>query len=622
MAQQSSAQILVEERAFPPLVQLSVQLPTGALQDPEDQGGRASLCWDAAARAAGGRDRKAFASAIDSLGARLSVDVGQTSTRLVISGLVEHADAMAALLADVVFRPGFAVADVDEARALRLAALEDREDDDAALAADGVVRYALRGSPLGRPVDGTASSVSGLDVAACKSAHRKAISDVGAWLGVAGALPTSDAQALCRKHFAPLLLRPPQRAKMPTAPAGDGRRLLLIDHPGQPSAQVALALRAPGARDPLGTALVVADSIVGGAFTSRLSQQVRELRGWTYSIQSQWLAGPDDGLWLLSWAPRNAVTARSIDLVLRQLELAAADGPTAAEVAFAREHLRGSQRLALETAYARLGARLGALLLGLPADWVQGFEARLERVDKRATAAAMGQTFAARDVAVVVVGDAEKLRPTLDKLASGFEIEVLREGQTPEATALPGRKSGKTLARPQPPNPPPDDTEDHGPEFDEGGEQLEPPATETPTADDEAIDVDEGAGPDDDGADTGDSDSGSEGAGASDDDADGGGGRASATPDRGAGRRGESATPPEPPAAAAPATSAPAARDRPVAGKPPVAGNAKSAPRAAAAGKATTATPAPPTTKASAAGRPVIEKAKGGPSTDPSSKHR
>ncbi len=553
MSQQGSAQILVEERAFPPLVQLSIQLPTGALQDPDDQVGRASLCWDAAVRAAGGRDRQAFASAIDALGARLSVDVGQTSTRLVISGLVEHAEAMAALLADVAFRPGFAAADVEEARALRLAALEDREDDDAALAGEGVLRYALRGSPLGRPVDGTARSVAGLNVAACKAAHRKAISDLGAWIGVAGALPTSAAQALSHKHFGPLLQRPPQRAKVPTAPAGDGRRLLLIDHPGQPSAQVALALRAPGARDPLGTALVVADSIVGGAFTSRLSQQVRELRGWTYSIQSQWVAGPEEGLWLLNWAPRNAVTARSIDLVLRHLELAAADGATAAEVAFSRDHLRGSQRLALETAHARLGARLGALLLGLPVDWVQGFEARLDHVDKRAVAAAMAQAFAARDVAVVVVGDAAKLRPTLDKLASGFEIEVLREGQDPEATTLPGRKSGRTLARPQATTAPADDTDDHGPEFDEGGEQVDPPTQETPTADDEPMDGDDSGGKDDgDGTDGGTDD------------------------------EDESDTPPDP-----------QDDDSPPGDKAPASGKAKAAPPAPAAGKVPAKTPAP-----------------------------
>ncbi len=490
--------LILVERSWPALLQVTIQLHHGALADPVGQEGRAVLCWDAALRAGGGRDHATFAAALDGLGAKIDADVGQATTRITVAGLSEHADAMMALLADAVLRPTFADADIEEVRAQRLAELADRADDDDAMAAEGIVRYAWRGSPLARPLDGTIASVQRLKAADCRAAHAAMVGKVAVDVGIAGAITRKDAEALLRKHFAGLGSAAGAPVAVPRPPPVDGRRLLIIDHPGQSAAQVALALRTPGARDPAGTAISVGDALLAGAFTSRLSQQVRELRGWTYSIHSNWAASANHGLWILQWAPRNAVVAKSIDLVVRHLEIAAADGPTKKEVDFARDYLRGSQRHALETAEADVSARLRSRALGLPAEWIDGFEARLAAIDRKQVAAAMARTFAADDVVVVVVGDAARLRPSLEKLASGFAIEVLSRDGLPEATTQAGRKPVRTVARPDT-KPTIDDGEDRGPAFDDSGEAVDPPPAATEVEDDEATegdDVDEGEGAD------------------------------------------------------------------------------------------------------------------------------
>lgn len=482
--------LVLVQRPWPALLQVTIQFHQGALADPVGQEGRAVLCWDAALRAGGGRDHATFAAALDGLGAKIDADVGQSTTRVTVAGLSEHADAMMALLADAVLRPTFAASDVDEVRAQRLAELADRADDDDATAAEGVVRYAWRGSPLARPLDGTPASVQRLKVEDCRAAHGAILGKVAVDIGIAGAITRKDAEALVRKHLGGLGNPSAAPHGVPKPPPGDGRRLLILDHPSQSAAQVALALRTPGARDPAGTAISVGDALLAGAFTSRLSQQVRELRGWTYSIHSNWAAGANHGLWILQWAPRNAVVAKSIDLVVRHLEIAAAEGATRKEVDFARDYLRGSQRHALETAEADVAARLRSRALGLPVDWIDGFEARLDAVDRKQVGAAMARTFAADDVVVVVVGDAARLRPSLEKMASGFAIEVLPREAAPEATTMPGRKPVRTVARPDT-RPRHDESEDQGPAFDDSGEAVDPPPASTET-DDEPGAEDEG----------------------------------------------------------------------------------------------------------------------------------
>ena len=487
----SSDPLVVVERAWPPTLHVVVQLQSGALADPTGLEGRAALCWDAAVRAGGGLDRKAFATRLEALGARLDADVGRHGTQIAISGLAEHADAMFALLADVVLRPGLAASDVDEAREQLRAGIAAREDDDEATASDALVRYALRGDVAGRPIDGDPATLGKIDAKACRALVEAAVAGVRVDIGVGGALDAKTAHALTRKHFAPLLA--PRRAagtaanRSSAGPGRDGRRLLLIDHPGRNAAQVALAIPTSGATAPGATALVVADAVLGGAFTSRLSHQIRELRGWTYSIGSHLQAGPRHGLWSLAWAPRNAVVAKSIDLALRQLELAALDGATRREVAFARDFLRGSQRQAVETAGEELAARLRVRALGLPDDWLAGFEGRLAAVDGKATAAAM-KRLAPSDVVVVVVGDAARLRPQLEAMASGFAVEVLPRGGVPELTRQPGRAAAPTPARPQVRE---EGDDEIGPDFDEKGEVVDAPPPVTPTADESEDDGDD-----------------------------------------------------------------------------------------------------------------------------------
>ena len=104
----------------------------------------------------------------------------------------------------------------------------------------------------------------------------------------------------------------------------------------------------------------------------------------------------------------------------------------------------------------------------------------------------MARTFAADDVVVVVVGDAARLRPALEKLASGFAIEVLSRVGQPETTTLAGRKPVRTVARPDT-KLSPDDSEDQGHAFDDTGEAVDPPPAAT-AVDDDAPDGDEDAG--------------------------------------------------------------------------------------------------------------------------------
>jgi predicted Zn-dependent peptidase len=124
--------------------------------------------------------------------------------------------------------------------------------------------------------------------------------------------------------------------------------------------QAYVLLGAPGlsVRDERRFTLSVLDTILGGGMSSRLFQEVREKRGLAYSVYSFQQGYRDAGLFGVSAGTSPGSVQECVDVIVGELERMAADGPTAAEVTLAKEHLKGSMTLGLESSSGRM-MRLG-----------------------------------------------------------------------------------------------------------------------------------------------------------------------------------------------------------------------------------------------------------------------
>lgn len=491
--------VVVVERPWPPLAEVWVQLPVGSLADPDGVEGLSYLAWQTAIEAGGKRNSTAYARALDVIGATLDVDVGLRRT--IVHGQVPtlHIKKFMSLLSDVVLRPQFDADDFKRKRKLAIADAHASMDDDEVLADDAAMRYLHRGEPVGRSAEGTAKSLKKVTLSAAKKLHARAIRTAMRF-GFAGDLRRQPALELVDRYFPdsegskkPLTNRKTQPPKLA------GRRLLVLNRPGRTQAQIVILVPTVGANSAKMPAMAIAATALGGTFTSRLVRQVRELRGWSYSLDADLEIGYDTGVIAIRWAPQNRVTAASIDLVMGQLELLRATGLTKPELRFIKDHLKGAHRLAIETAAGEMAERMRALALGLPIDYPQRLSALIGRVDRKFLSAALVQHFDPSRAVAVVVGDAAVLSTSLAKMTSGFAVETIAYTASPEATTVVGNLVSVTkLAKPPPP-PDPNASAETGPIFDESGDPVDEaqlPEGDTSTDDDDALDdgaVDEDA---------------------------------------------------------------------------------------------------------------------------------
>jgi len=224
--------LIVEESHAVPLVHLELAARSGSAADPRGNEGLINLAAELARRGAAGRTREALDEALDALGARLDVVVEPDSVRFVGEVLARNLDPFLALLADVVLRPDFTVAELGRTRREIQAQLDENRNDDRALCSRYFERRLYGDHPYGRASDGTEKSLARLRRAEVEDRFRAAFAGRNLIFGAAGDVTPDAFQTKITRAFAGLQPgAPPAPAVLRQPLLPDGWRIQLVDKP-------------------------------------------------------------------------------------------------------------------------------------------------------------------------------------------------------------------------------------------------------------------------------------------------------------------------------------------------------------------------------------------------------
>ncbi|MBI5764057.1 MAG: insulinase family protein [Planctomycetes bacterium] len=345
------------ERRELPLVNLLLQLPDGAGNDEASKAGLSVLSAGMIDEGAGSRGALEFSNELNLLGATLMTSVDQESGRIGLSVLRRNFDAALALYADAVARPRMEEKEWDRVKTLHLQALKQAEDRPTQVAARvGMRTFFGDGHPYGRPTEGTMETVKGLDLAAIKARYQQMFNPKGSILFVAGDLSASDAKAALEKALGswkgtgPIAKR--ERKDMP-APPGP-MRVVLVDKPQSVQTVIRFYAPAPTYRSPDRVRLGCLNTILGGSFTSRLNQNLREQHGYTYGARSSFNLRSGTGYFSAGADVQAEYTGAALQEFMKEFDKIRAGDITSEEA----EKARKTNRVDLVEAFQGLGGLL------------------------------------------------------------------------------------------------------------------------------------------------------------------------------------------------------------------------------------------------------------------------
>jgi zinc protease len=404
----------------------------GSAADPPDRPGLTDLATGTLDRGTTHRDALGLARELEAAGATLSGDTAKDGTWLSTTSLTTHAAATLAILADVAANPTFPADEVERVRDADVVALrQGRDNADTIAETVGVREVYGAGHPYGHRATGTEDGLRAATVAELRRAHDRAFTPATTALVLTGDLTGPEARTLATGAFgswtgppAPDCPRSPGPVgscgpPAPGPPAGTPARILLVDKPG--AAQTALFLAAPGVAqtDPDFEPLLVTNRVFGGGFSSRLNQDLRETRGYTYGASSSVGTFRGVGLDTIAMDVQTPSTADAVRETVHDLDTLTASGVTADELGRAKDWMARSLPSRFDTGDSTVKTLRTLYLDDLPADYFQTRPGRLARITAGDVAAVARRRFAAGAFTVVAVGDRAAIEDPLRALNLG-----------------------------------------------------------------------------------------------------------------------------------------------------------------------------------------------------------
>ncbi|HRX19814.1 MAG TPA: pitrilysin family protein [Gemmatimonadales bacterium] len=377
---------------------------------------------------AGGRSALELAEAVDFLGASLGAGAGWDNITISVSGPKRTFSEAFALMADLVLRPTFASADVARERAARQAALLSAKDSPGQVASRVFARNIFpAGHPYHVDLNGDSASTAALDSAAVRTFWHRTADPRRAVLIVTGDVTPAEARQWATTQLG-AWTAPAERTMIPPAATiaaapTPATRVILVDKPG--AAQSVIMIGAPGVdrESPDYPALEVMNTILGGSFSSRLNDILREQRGYSYGAGSGFSWRPVPGPFQASSQVRTNVTDSSLAVFFEQFRRIRDEPVDPVELERARNYLVLGALGDYETARQVAGAIGTSVVFGIPLS-----RTAEELVAMGKVTAADVQRVARRyldptRLTVVVVGDLATIRPGIEKLGLG-PVEV------------------------------------------------------------------------------------------------------------------------------------------------------------------------------------------------------
>lgn len=405
--------LMIVEQHELPLADFTLVIGSGGTADPSGKGGAANLTAQMLREGTTTRKSLDIADQSSFLGISIFPQASWESTTLSLHTPTAQLDSALALFADVALHPSFPANEFDRIKKNRLTELLQLRDQGPAIAntAFPAILYGA-GHPYGAPLIGTETSVAGLRTADLQSYYQANFKPNNATLIIVGDVNPTQIEQKINSLFGTWQRGEVQPLNYSEPPKAGATTIYLIDKPG--AAQSSFRIGSVGV--PRSTkdyfALTVMNTILGGSFSSRLMQNLREAKGYTYGAGSRFdmrrAAGPFT-------AQAEIVSAKSDSALIefvKELNNIRQTVP-ADELSRAKRYLQLQLPENFETTRDIAAALVPVALYNLPLDYYNTYVQNVEAVTQSDVNRVAQQYINPSSLAIVIVGDRKTIEQAL-----------------------------------------------------------------------------------------------------------------------------------------------------------------------------------------------------------------
>ena len=404
--------VTLVEYGTTPKVTIRLAVRSGNIDEKADEVWLADLMGDLFTQGTETKSAAQLAEASARMGGSIDVNVGEDRTDFFTDVLSEFGPEAVALLADVAMHPKFPESELarlkgDRARRLSIARSQPQQ-----MAAEKFRALLYPGHPYGRlfPTD---AMLSGFTIAQVRGFYDANFGAARSHVYVCGKFDSKAMEAAIRKAFSGWKKGPAPAVNTPKPKIE--KRFETVDRPGAVQSTIYLGMSVTDPSNPDFVALQVMNALLGGSFGSRITSNIREQKGYTYSPASQVSTRFRDAYWVETADVTTKDTGASLKEILYEIKRLQDEPPTAQELKGIQNYLAGTFVLQNSARAGIIGQLEFVDLHGLPADYLNTYVNRVYAVTPAQVQQMASRYIQGNKATIVVVGDtkviAEQIKP-------------------------------------------------------------------------------------------------------------------------------------------------------------------------------------------------------------------
>jgi zinc protease len=363
-----------------PLMSFKVVFEQGASADPADKSGRTSFTAAMLKEGAAGKSAQQISDDIEYIGASLQPNVTQDASAITLQVMTQFFDRGLDILSDIWLKPDFSQESFDRLQKIILNGLKQREDSPGTVAKLAAAN-AFYGDahPYGRSIDGYISTISATTLDDLRAAYKEVFSFERASIVAVGNIETEAFKKQMNQHFGSVerAVSEKKALEIPAEPEHK-QAVIIVDKPGAPQTVIRIYQPAVSAPSLKTLPWQFVNIPFGGSFTSRLMQNIREDKGYSYGANSAVAPQKLGGIFLSTSSVETAVTGAALKEFISELSRLPKGDFTQEEFERARETWKSELVQSFET-QAGVLATISALYLNhKPVDAINNFARQLQ----------------------------------------------------------------------------------------------------------------------------------------------------------------------------------------------------------------------------------------------------
>jgi len=411
--------VYLMEKHEVPLVQLNLIVKTGSINDPENKTGLANIAADMMDEGAAGKSSLELADAIDYLGAKINTNSDQHFSGIYLHTPLSKFDDALKLFADISLKPDFPINELERKKKERLTTIMQWFDQPNAIASISFSQLLFgKDNAYGKPAIGYEQSIKDFTSDDLKNYYQKYFKADNSFIIAVGDVKMEELKSKLENYFGKWEKGSVTSNELEKAEQVKATSISIIDKPG--SAQSVIYIGRIGvARDTKDYyPISIMNTILGGSFSSRLNQNLRETHGYTYGAGSRFMMRLFPGPFVASSQVQTEVTDKALQEFFNEFKRIAEPIP-------AEDLTRGKNYLALgysdnfQTVSEISGQIEDLIRYNLPQNYFNEYVQNILDVPADEVNKAAKKYINTEQMLVVVVGDKTQIEDSIKKLNLG-----------------------------------------------------------------------------------------------------------------------------------------------------------------------------------------------------------